>query len=84
MAAPLRFELDRRVLEALAALGAAERVTADELAERLGSHSVGVLEALARLEKKRLARRIRTYTGRRLWGQRGAPGLWEPWRLGAA
>ncbi len=80
MGAPLNFELDRRVFAALTALGAAERVTADELAARLGAHSVGVLEALARLERKRLARRIGTYTGRRQWGQRGVPSLWEPLR----
>src|SRR5688500_3120052 len=63
--APIRFELDRRVLAALKARGAAERVTAADLAEGLGVHSVGVLAALERLERKGLARRIGTFTGRR-------------------
>ena len=66
--------LDQRVLDALLLTG---RATADELASRLVSHRLGVLDSLRRLELRHVVRRIPTAPGRRAWGQPGAPGFWE-------
>ena len=66
--------LDERVLGALLVAG---RATADELAARLVTHRMGVIDSLERLRKRSLVRRAATQPGRRAWGQVGAPGLWE-------
>ena len=66
--------LDQLVLGALSSTG---RVTADELAARLASHRLGVVDSLERLRKRGLVRRVSAPITRRTWGQPHDPALWE-------